>query len=88
MKYLLLLLVFVSFEILADDNTDEQKRRDHGGPRFTDEQENCLKGILGEKGKGERPTREKMEAAFSKCGIEKPPGPPPHERGEMNSEKN
>lgn len=59
-----------------------------GGHReFTDEQKDCLSGILGEPGQGERPSREAMESAFQECNISAnqngnqnshPPGPRPN----------
>ena len=57
---------------------------DHKGrhPEFTAEQRACLTKILGEPGKGERPSHEKMDAAMSSCGIQKPKGPPPGGEGQ------
>lgn len=53
-------------------------------PDLSDEQKACLKKILGERGSGERPSKEKMETAFKSCNIEAPKkdeggGPPPEE---------
>ncbi len=77
MKIYTILLLFISFNILsAEGNNDNKRRGPHGGgPKFTDEQKACLKNILGEPGSGERPTREKMDAAMTSCGIEKPAKP-------------
>lgn len=38
--------------------------------KMTDEQKSCMRNILGEPGQGERPSREKMETALQKCGVE------------------
>jgi len=44
-----------------------------GGPRLTDEQKTCLDGVLGKREeRTQRPSREEMDAALTKCGIEKP----------------
>jgi hypothetical protein len=52
-------------------NGDEGRQ---GPPKMdlTDEQQTCLEGKLGKPGEGERPTHEKMEAAFNSCGIARP----------------
>jgi hypothetical protein len=42
------------------------------GPNLTDEQRTCLEGKIGEPGNGSRPSREKMNTAFSACGIARP----------------
>lgn len=78
LTYLFLLSLSISAVIAA-----ERPRGDgHRGPQFTAEQKACLEGKLGPKESGNRPTREAMEAAFSACGIEKPKGPPPMDRGD------
>ncbi len=57
-------------------------RHGGGGHReFTDEQKQCLSGLLGEPGQGERPSRDAMEIAFQECNISanqirQPNGPP------------
>jgi hypothetical protein len=40
-------------------------------PGVSDEQDKCMRKILGEPGVSERPTREKVEAAMKTCGIQK-----------------
>lgn len=66
----------------------------HGGGRprmqLSDEQKQCLSGILGEPGQGERPTHKAMQNALHQCGIlksdnskqendsDRPVGPPPN----------
>ncbi len=41
-------------------------------PNFTEEQRHCLKEKIGQPGRGDRPSREQMDAALSACGIERP----------------
>jgi hypothetical protein len=86
MKIFTSLLLMISFNILsAEGNNDGRHHGPHGGgPKFTDEQKACLKNILGEPGSGERPTREKMEAAMKSCGIEKPAFPPKDDEKSSN----
>lgn len=78
MKIYTSLLLMISFNILSAEgnNIDGRHHGPHGeGPKFTEEQKSCLKNFVGEPGRGERPTREKMEAALKSCGIEKPARP-------------
>lgn len=74
MKIFLVFLAVISLDVFADDSN--QNRKGHMPPGLTDTQAACLKNILGEPGKGERPSREKMDQAFSSCGVEKPKAPP------------
>lgn len=92
MKWIVYVAVMMSilpaFAQLSQDNGQHQRRHGgrHGGGQhreFTDEQKQCLSGILGEPGQGERPSREAMESALQECNISsnqngQPPGPPPN----------
>lgn len=64
------LLIFSSYS-QAQQRGSEGRR----GPQLTAEQRTCLEEIIGNPGQGDRPSREKMEAAMSTCGIEKPAMP-------------
>jgi hypothetical protein len=70
------LIFTISFSSIAMMAVAEDRQHHRGHPEFTAEQKACLAKILGEPGKGERLGREKMDAAMSSCGIEKPKGPP------------
>lgn len=49
------------------------------GPELTETQRTCLESQIGKPGEGERPSREKMEAALKLCKIDRPPRPPHHQ---------
>lgn len=78
-KYFLLLSLSIASVVYAER---PEVGGHHKGPQFTAEQKTCLEGKLGPKDRGNRPTREAMEAAFAACGIEKPKGPPPTDKGD------
>lgn len=66
----------LNFAVHAQEE-GQQERPHHGrghGPKLqlTDEQKSCLENLIGKPGEGERPSREKMEAAFNSCGVQKP----------------
>lgn len=71
-------LIIISLILSHSAFAQEHGNRGHH-PEFSVEQKSCLAKILGEPGSGERPSREKMEAALSSCNIERPKGPPDHE---------
>lgn len=81
-----LILCSMAFSLIATAQ-DEGPRNGHH--EITEEQHNCLTKALGEPGAGERPTKEKAEAAFKSCGMDAPKGPPPRERHhpELNAEQ-
>lgn len=64
--------------IFAASLANSQEEGSAGGRRekflekLTTEQRSCLEAELGVPGEGERPSREAAEAAFTKCGVEKP----------------
>lgn len=67
---LILLSAVFSLSALAGENGH---KRHH--PEISAEQKDCLTKLLGEPGSGERPTKDKMEAAFKSCGLKAPQGP-------------
>lgn len=66
-----LLLTLFTNTVMAEEK--QHRRPPHHN--FTEEQRSCLEGKIGKPGEGERPSREKMEAAFNACGIQKPERP-------------
>ena len=82
-------------EAVPTNNVKSEGRRGpppggrHHGPRFTEAQRNCLEGILGRPGEGERPSHEQMNAAMRSCGVARPPrggpGVPPPESDPSSS---
>lgn len=46
-------------------------KRGHG-PQLTDAQKQCLEAEVGAKDSGTRPSREQMDSALKKCGVEAP----------------
>ncbi|GEM_PF-2676456 len=79
MKWIVYVTVMMSMlpAFAQFDQGDGQQQRRHGGRHggggqhreLTDEQKQCLSGILGEPGQGDRPSREAMENAFQECNV-------------------
>lgn len=81
---LVLMLAFSGPTWAADQNSNQNGdqppmgRHDHHHLQLTDAQKACLKEQgLPAPGEGERPSRDKVEAAFKACNIK----PPRHGRG-------
>ena len=58
-----LLSILMASGIQADASERDEK--------LTEEQRQCLVQLLGERGSGERPSREQFEEALRRCGIKK-----------------
>jgi len=82
MKYTFILFALVVTNIYAGNSEGGKHGRP---PGMTDAQDACIKKILGEPGSGERPSKEKMDAAMTSCGVEKPKGGPPSDSSNSSS---